>query len=49
MVAVEALRARLAGRGVALTSVEIDWWLWQRGEESKDSLLPHHRVVTPFY
>ena len=32
-----------------LTSVEIDWYLWQEGEERKDNLLPHHRVNTIFY
>lgn len=33
----------------SVTSVEMDWYLWQEGEERKDQLLPHHRVNTIFY
>jgi hypothetical protein len=49
--AVERLREALllSKPPVKLSSVEIDWWLWQRGEEQKDKLAPHHRVLTPFY
>lgn len=49
--AVEKLRKALqsASPAVQLSSVEIDWWLWQRGEEQKDALAPHHKVLTPFY
>jgi hypothetical protein len=33
-----------------LTSVEVDWYLWQEGEARKDvDLHPHHRVNTIFY
>jgi hypothetical protein len=49
VVAVEKLRALAAARGVAWTSVEIDWKLWQIGEESLDTLPPHHRTLTVFY
>jgi len=49
--AVERLREALQGSSppVQLSSVEIDWWLWQRGEEQKDKLAPHHKVLTSFY
>jgi hypothetical protein len=30
-------------------SVTLDWLLWQKGEEQKDTLEPHHRVLTIFY
>lgn len=34
-----------------LTSVEVDWYLWQWGEEkhSRNELKPHHRVDTVWY
>lgn len=34
-----------------LTSVEVDWYLWQEGEQrhAKGELQPHHRVNTVFY
>ena len=32
-----------------LTSVELDWYLWQIGERTKDAIPPHHRVNTIFY
>lgn len=48
--AVERLRAVLNEKhSVTRTSVEIDWWLWQHGEEEKDSLPPHHRTLTCWY
>lgn len=49
VVAVEQLRELLAARGRRLLSVELDWLLWQRGEEQKDSLPPHHRTLSVFY
>jgi Potential Queuosine, Q, salvage protein family len=49
VVAVEQLRAALAVRGLALLAVEVDWLLWQTGEESKDRILPHHRTRTIYY
>lgn len=51
VLAVEALKGALAAGAtpVQLTAVQVDWWLWQRGEEAKDSLKPHHKVRTPFY
>jgi len=49
VVAVERLRGALEKRGVALLSVEVDWLLWQVGEESKDRIQPHHRTRTIYY
>mmetsp|Transcript_59002 Transcript_59002/g.138891 ORF Transcript_59002/g.138891 Transcript_59002/m.138891 type:complete len:102 (-) Transcript_59002:18-323(-) len=47
--AVEAIKVALAKLGVNRSSVEIDWDLWQRGEEQRQELLPHHRTLTIFY
>lgn len=30
-------------------SIEIDWILWQMGEEQLASLAPHHRTLSIFY
>ena len=46
---VEQIKARLNELGVNWTSVEIDWLLWQVGEEQKDSIKPHHRTLSIFY
>ena len=51
VVAVEAIKGAcdLMGRGI--TSVEVDWYLWERGEglELKGEMRPHHRTRTIFY
>jgi len=47
--AVERLRGALGERGRALTAVEVDWLLWNRGEAERDALPPHHRTLTVFY
>ena len=49
VIAVERLHAKLVALGCDLLVIELDWLLWQRGEESKDSLLPHHRTMTIYY
>ena len=54
VVAVERLRAALAAElpaaaAAVLTSVELDWRLWQKGERRKDEMAPHHRTLTIFY
>ena len=46
---VEHIKQRLVELGVNWTSVEIDWLLWQVGEEQKDSIKPHHRTLSIFY
>lgn len=47
--AVEKLREELESQGISKTSVELDWLLWQRGENAKDEFFPHHRTRTCFY
>jgi hypothetical protein len=32
-----------------INSVQLDWWLWEWGEREKDTLKPHHRVMTIYY
>jgi hypothetical protein len=55
VVAVERVRAAIVAaaagepRLLALTSVEIDWLLWDEGEARKDAIAPHHRTRTIFY
>lgn len=58
VIAVERLKDELnrlgaaAGAGAShaeLLSIEIDWLLWNKGEVSKDSILPHHRTRTIYY
>ena len=47
--AVEQLRAALAAKGRDLPAAQVDWMLWQRGEQMKETLPPHHRTLTVFY
>lgn len=49
VLAVEQLRQTLLDRGVSLLTIEVDWLLWQMGEESKERIKPHHRTRTIFY
>lgn len=47
--AVEQLRTSLAAKGRDLPAAQVDWMLWQRGEQMKETLPPHHRTLTVFY
>ncbi len=47
--AVEMLREWYKGRGRLVQAYEIDWFLWQLGEDSRKDIQPHHRVKTIFY
>jgi hypothetical protein len=49
VVAVERLHSKLIARGARILVIELDWLLWQRGEQIKDSIKPHHRTLTVFY
>lgn len=49
VVAVEMLQKELSAQGLFLLSVELDWLLWQRGEDMKDDIAPHHRTLTIYY
>jgi len=49
VVAVEKLKNELNKLDVKYNSVEIDWLLWQKGEEQKKDIIPHHRTLSIFY
>lgn len=47
--AVEQLHAQLVARNHALVVIELDWLLWQIGEENRHALQPHHRTLSVYY
>jgi hypothetical protein len=47
--AVELLRRECAQKGKALMSFEIDWLLWNLGQDNKYRKKPYHRTLTIFY
>ena len=47
--AVEQLHQALVALGHHLHVIELDWLLWQLGEDRKDALKPHHRTLTIYY
>lgn len=50
VVAVELIRDQLKSeKNVNLLAVEIDWLLWNWGEQVKEEIRPHHRTLTVFY
>ena len=49
VVAVELLQQSLQAKGCEMMTVELDWLLWQKGEDTKDKILPHHRTLTIYY
>lgn len=51
VVAVERLRQhiRAATGRTDVTSVQIDWMLWNIGEDNLATMPPHHRTRTIFY
>lgn len=50
IIAVEKLRQAVSKRfGRGLFSVQLDWWLWETGEEMQQKHSPHHRTLTIFY
>jgi hypothetical protein len=46
---VEALRQALSRIGVSLAAYELDWMLWQLGQDLPGDVLPYHRTRTIFY
>jgi hypothetical protein len=46
ILAVERLREAM---GTPVTSIEVDWLLWNQGEAQRHTLKPHHRTATWFY
>jgi hypothetical protein len=49
VVAVEAIKEWLRKEGKEVVSIEVDWFLWQLGEDSLSTLPPHHRCLTIYY
>ncbi|RLN80363.1 hypothetical protein DYB28_009757 [Aphanomyces astaci] len=47
--AVEQLHAVLTAKGHRIKVIELDWLLWQIGENAKDHLPNHHRTWSVFY
>ncbi|MBU2498433.1 MAG: queuosine salvage family protein [Proteobacteria bacterium] len=47
--AVELIRRELARRGMDLRAFEIDWVLWDMGQEEAFKEKPYHRTVTIYY
>ena len=47
--AVEQLKAALNASGHAITSMELDFLLWNRGQQSAYKSIPRHRTRTVFY
>jgi hypothetical protein len=46
---VTLLNSRKKADETPIIPVQLDWLLWERGEASLDTLLPHHRTRTIFY
>ncbi len=46
---VEFLREALTQQGRELTSVQMDWFLWESSQHETPGLLPYHRVRTIYY
>jgi len=49
IIAVEMIKETLKSKGEKVNSVYIDWYLWQQGEKLKETIKPHHRVLSIFY
>jgi len=47
--AVDQLCAELKERGINIRAFEMDWLLWNMGQEAKYRRKPYHRTVTIFY
>jgi hypothetical protein len=47
--AVELIQQKLTKKGYKIKVIELDWLLWQIGEDNKDVLQPHHRTLTVYY
>ncbi|POM58480.1 UPF0553 family protein [Phytophthora palmivora] len=47
--AVEMIHKKMVSQGHRLEVIELDWLLWQIGEDRKEELLPHHRTWSIYY
>ena len=41
--------ARCLAAGDPSRAPQVDWLLWQLGEQRKDAIPPHHRTLTTCY
>lgn len=49
VIAVERLQLACKKLGASILVLELDWLLWQQGEQIKDTIPPHHRTLTIYY
>ena len=49
VIAVERLQQAFKKLGQSILVLELDWLLWQQGEQIKDQIAPHHRTLTIYY
>ena len=49
IISVDKLQQSLQKKGLNLLVLECDWFLWQKGEDLKDDILPHHRTLSIYY
>ena len=47
--AVQMIQSCLHTKGVDVLVIEVDWLLWNQGENSLDIMKPHHRTLTIYY
>lgn len=45
----DAAAVAQAASDLEISSVLIDWWLWEQGEKERDRAPPHHRTLSTFY
>lgn len=49
IIAVDLIHAELCRQGSSILVIEVDWLLWQAGEQQKQRYRPHHRTKTIYY
>ncbi|CAD8100092.1 unnamed protein product [Paramecium primaurelia] len=49
VIAVELIKEEFKKLGQKLNSIEVDWMLWQMGEELRFDIVPHHRTLSIYY
>ncbi|CAD8101643.1 unnamed protein product [Paramecium sonneborni] len=49
VIAVELIKEEFEKLGQKLKSIEIDWILWQMGEEQRFDIVPHHKTLSIYY
>lgn len=50
VIAVQKMREQVQKHlNLSLTSIELDWILWNWGEAVKEEIFPHHRTLTIYY